>query len=337
MMKQIGIVGVGAIAQAYLKAVEDSGVAKVAAICDIRPTVVQAAAETAGCKGFTSHQEMIEKVKLDAIILCTPPVTHEEIAVFLLERKIPVLCEKPLSIDEASAKRILDAGKRNDTLVAMASKFRYVEDIIKTRSILVSGLLGDVHLVENAFVSPVNMANRWNSDPKVSGGGVFIDNGTHSVDILRYLIGPIDAVNLVTHTFTQGMDVEDNAFLNARTADGISAKVDLSWTFNKESANYISAYGSQGVIHVGWKASRYKQHSSSDWVTFGTGYDKLAAFAGQVRNFCKALDGREASLVTAEDALASVQTVQAAYLSARQGGWIKVGAKAQALHKLGAA
>ena len=71
MMKQIGIVGVGAIAQAYLKAVEDSGVAQVAAICDIRPTVVQAAAETAGCKGFTSYQEMIEKVKLDAIILCS--------------------------------------------------------------------------------------------------------------------------------------------------------------------------------------------------------------------------------------------------------------------------
>lgn len=336
-MKQIGIIGVGAIAQAYLKAVEDSGVAKVSGIADIREAAVQAAAETAGCKGFTDFRQLAEKVKLDAVILCTPPATHEEIAVYLLDRKIPVLCEKPLSIDEGSARRILEAGKRNDTLVAMASKFRYVEDIIKTKSILASGLLGDVHLVENAFVSPVNMSNRWNSDPAISGGGVFIDNGTHSVDILRYLIGPIAEVNLVTHTFTKDMAVEDNAFLNARTKDGISAKVDLSWTFNKESTNYISAYGSQGVIHVGWKSSRYKQHSSSDWVTFGTGYDKLAAFAGQVRNFCKALDGREASLVTAEDALASVQVVQAAYVSAREGGWVKVGALPAKLRKQAAA
>lgn len=335
-MKQIGIIGVGAIAQAYLKAVEDSGVARVAAIADIREAAVTAAAELANCKGFTDWRQMAEKVKLDAVVLCTPPVTHEEISTWLLDRKIPVLCEKPLSIDEASARRILAAGDKSGTLVAMASKFRYVEDIIKTRSILASGLLGDVHLVENAFVSPVNMAGRWNSDPAISGGGVFIDNGTHSVDILRYLIGPIAEVNLVTHTFTKGMGVEDNAFLNARTAEGVSAKVDLSWTFNKEMPNFISAYGSAGVVHVGWKSSRYKQHSSSDWVTFGNGYDKLTAFAGQVRNFCKALDGKEASLVTHDDALASVQVVQAAYQSARQGGWIKVGSPAR-LRKVDAA
>ena len=137
-MKQIGIIGVGAIAQAYLKAVDDSGVARVAAIADIREAAVQAAAETAGCKGFTDYRKMAEKMKLDAVILCTPPATHEEIAVYLLDRKIPVLCEKPLSIAEASARRILEAGNRNGTLVAMASKFRYVEDVIKTKSILAS-------------------------------------------------------------------------------------------------------------------------------------------------------------------------------------------------------
>lgn len=334
-MKKIGIIGSGAIAQTYIKGFQDSIWGRVAAVADKRPEAAKASAETANAKSFTEYEEMLEAEALDGVIICTPPNTHTEIAISALNRRIPVLCEKPVAIDVAGAEAIREAGRNSGTLVTMASKFRYVEDVVRLRSIITSGLLGEVMLLENSFVSPVDMSKRWNSQPAISGGGVLIDNGTHSVDIIKYLLGPITEVFAVNSNFQPGLGVEDNVVLLAKTASGAAAKVDLSWTFDKQQPNFISVYGTQGTAHVGWGESKYKQKSSSDWIKFGAGYDKVAAFRNNLRNFCAAIDRDEPPLITMADAIASVEVVQAAYRSAATNHWISVDCEAVHLNSIG--
>jgi predicted dehydrogenase len=324
MTKKLGLIGVGAIAQSYISALEGSEFARISAVADTRGDILEAATETVACAGYSSHEELAENAGCDAVIVCTPPSSHPEIACYFLERGIPVLCEKPLAVDEAGAKKIISAARKNDVLVSMASKFRYVDDIVRAKSIIASGLLGEIRLVENVFVSPVNMAARWNSNPAISGGGVVIDNGTHSADIVRYLLGPIVSVFLVEGPSAQDLSVEDNALVLFRTASGAMARVDLSWSFDKQLAEYLRIYGTQGTLHIGWKESRYKQTSSSEWIRFGVGYGKIAAFKGQLLDFCQAIDGRQSTLVTAADALASTQVIQAAYRSAKTNSWSDV-------------
>ncbi|MBV9210662.1 MAG: hypothetical protein JOZ52_08540, partial [Acidobacteria bacterium] len=82
--------------------------------------------------------------------------------------------------------------------------------------------------------------------------------------------------------------------------------------------------GSHGTISVGWKESKYRQTSSRDWVVFGKGYDKVEAFRNQINNFARAIAGEESLLITAEDALASVEVVEAAYAALRQNRWTTV-------------
>jgi predicted dehydrogenase len=77
-------------------------------------------------------------------------------------------------------------------------------------------------------------------------------------------------------------------------------------------------------VSVGWKRSRYRQSASRDWVVFGQGYDKVQAFRSQLRNFCRAIRGEEALLITADDALASVEVMEAAYEALRQNHWVPV-------------
>ena len=260
----------------------------------------------------------------DAAVICTPPATHVQVAVDLVEQGIPVLCEKPLAIDLASARKLYNAAANDGVPLTMAAKFRYVDDAIHAKSIVDSGDLGELVLFDNIFASHVPMADRWNTDRAVSGGGVLIDNGTHSVDIARYFLGSITEVMAVAPRRVQNVPVEDTAQMFIRSADGVCGTIDLSWSIDMQADRYVSIYGSKGTINVGWHESKYRLASSGEWTKFGSGYDKIRAMRAQVANFCEALRGREELLITAEDALASVAVIEAAYRSLDHGVWVPV-------------
>ena len=320
----IGLVGAGAIAQAYAQVLADTPLARLAAVADVREDAARALAEASGCAAFDSFDDMLDGVGCDALVVCTPPTSHAPIAIEALGRGIPVLCEKPLSIDRESAARMLAAAEEAGVILTMASKFRFVDDVIQAKSLVTSGVIGEVVLFENSFTSYVDMSRRWNSDPDLSGGGVLIDNGTHSVDIVRYFLGPVAEVQAVEGKRIQGLEVEDTARIFIRTVDGVMANVDLSWSLNKESPTYIDVYGARGTVRVGWQESSYRRVGSSDWQIFGDGYQKLAAFRGQIENFCRAVRGEEPLLIDAADAMASVEVIDAAYQSLRNDHWVRV-------------
>jgi predicted dehydrogenase len=322
---RFALIGAGGIAQSYVQAFENHADAKLVAVCDVRQEAADALGERIACPAFTSHESLVESgPTFDAAIVSTPPDTHEAIATHLIRRRIHVLCEKPFTLTAAASVRMIAAADANGVRLTMASKFRYVDDMIKVKSLVASGVLGQVVLVENAFTARVDMADRWNADPAIGGGGVLIDNGTHSVDILRYLIGPLTEVKAIQFPNVQKLPVEDTVQLFVRSARGIPATVDLSWSINKERDTYLNVFGTHGTAMVGWRESEYRQHSAREWVKFGNGYDKVQAFRDELGNFARACRDGEPLLITAADALASVHAIEAAYRSLREPHWTKV-------------
>jgi len=322
---KVAIVGAGRIAQTYAQIFATSDIARIVGVTDTRCDAARAMAETLNCESFESYQAMAEAVQPEAVVVCTPPVTHPELCLFFLERGVHVLCEKPLAIDSASAREMLAAADRNRVKLTMASKFRYVEDVIRARSILLSGILGDLVLYESSFTSHVDMSGRWNSDPTMSGGGVLIDNGTHSLDMFRYLVGPLTEIQVIEGKRSQGLPVEETVHIFVRSVQGVMGSIDLSWTIQKELDNYINIYGSHGTISVGWKESKYRQAGSRDWVVFGHGYNKLEAFESQVKNFLRGIRGEEPLLINSADVLASVEAIEAGYRALEQSQWTRLG------------
>jgi predicted dehydrogenase len=321
---RFGMVGAGAIAQSYLQAFEHCDEATLVAVADCRLDAAQRTAERMRCRSYDRVERMVQDCELDAAIVCTPPVTHPDICIHLLESKINVLCEKPFSVDEEGAHRMLDAAKNAGVKLTMASKFRYVEDVVRAKSIVASGVLGDLILFENVFATRVDMASRWNSRPEIAGGGVIIDNGTHSVDLMRYFLGPLAEVHALEGRRSQGLLVEETAMLFVRSVSGVICSIDLSWSITKQRDNYLDIYGSRGAISIGWSKSSHLDFSNGKWVAFGTGYNKVQAFRSQIENFSRAIREEEPLLITGEDAIASVDIVASAYKALRQNQWIPV-------------
>ncbi|HET6895107.1 MAG TPA: Gfo/Idh/MocA family oxidoreductase [Candidatus Baltobacteraceae bacterium] len=322
---RFAIVGTGGIAAAYEAAFRTLTRARVTAVCDVRMSAAEAFAGRIGCDAFASPEYLVRYGHFDAAVVCTPPATHEAVATLLLEHGKHVLCEKPLATTVPSAWRMLEAARRNDSVLTMASKFRYVADVRKAHDLVAQGTVGDLIFVENAFTSRVDMRNRWNSDASVSGGGVLIDNGTHAVDVLRYFLGNLRDVQIVEGLRIQGLPVEDTVRLFVHNDTGVMGSSDLSWSIDKELESFLRIYGSEGTIVVGWAQSKYRRRDEREWQTFGNGYDKVQAFCAQIENFCDALEGRCELVITARDALASVEVIRAAYAALERARWERVG------------
>lgn len=322
------IVGAGGISKAYAQAFAQGLPWKLVGVADIRLQAAEEVASMVQARAYDNVDQMIDELQPTAAVVCTPPSTHPDVCIRLMERRVHVLCEKPLAVSSAEAIRMAEAAERCHVVFTMGSKFRFTPDVQKAREIIEAGTLGEIILFENTFAGFVDMSRRWNSQPEISGGGVLIDNGTHSVDILRFLLGPIDELQVVEGRRIQKLAVEDTVHLFARTAGGALGSIDLSWSMNKVQPSYISIYGSRGTLFIGWKESKYRTIDSQEFTVFGSGYDKVASFANQLKNFAGAVTGTEELIIRPADALASVRVVETAYAALKSEKWHKVPATA---------
>ena len=322
---RFALIGCGRISQTHLQAMEvlkDYCLLK--AVVDVREDAAKSVGNQYGCEAYADYRRVLDNDQIDAVIISAPPNTHAEIATFFLENKKHVLCEKPLATPVADAQTMVNKAAENDTLLMMASKYRYVADTIKAKGIVESGILGEIILFENVFCGKVDMRDRWNASREVGGGGVIVDNGCHSVDIARFLLGPIEKVQAAEGKRVQKLDVEDTARIHFRTASDAMGMVDLSWSIQKERDSYLELFGTEGVLSIGWQCSKYRQSEKMNWIPFGKGYNKVDAFSSQIRNFVQSIRGKEMPLITAEDALESVKVIEAAYKSVAMSTWVDV-------------
>ncbi|MCA8948967.1 MAG: Gfo/Idh/MocA family oxidoreductase [Planctomycetes bacterium] len=319
------LVGCGQISRAYVAALARTETLTLVAVVDPDAEARARLAAELEVAAFESVPALLATgPALRAALLLTPPDTHEPLARHLLEHGVHVLCEKPLAPTPAAAERMLAAARSADRRLMMGSKFRYSTDVLAARRLLDAGFCGDIVLYENVFCSHVDMTRRWNAVRARSGGGVLIDNGCHSVDVARFLLGPIARVQAWFGRVAQAIAVEDTARLLFESQSGALGSIDLSWSVHKATPAYVRIHGTAGTIEIGWQESRCQRVGDAEWRVFGHGYDKVAAFAAQLDDFAAVVRGERAGIIGDDDALASVTVIERAYESQRAERWLAI-------------
>ncbi len=321
----IALVGCGGIAQTHLEAINKVSRVNLKVIQDVNGATAETAAGKYSCNHTTDFDAVLKDPSVDSLLICAPPVFHYDLLKKAIAAGKHVLCEKPFTITLKEAEEIKKLSAASGKLVMMASKFRFVQDVIEARKLVQSGVIGEIIMSEVIFCSIVDMTKRWNSNPKIAGGGVLIDNGSHAVDVIRYVIGPIKSVYAQAAKKAQSpMEVDDTARLHFETEDHVIGMVDLSWSLYKHTPNFINVFGTLGTIEVGWQQSQVWDAKTKTSKVFGNGYKKLDAFVNQMEHFADCIQKKATPILGIDDAIESVRVIEAAYTSVREKKWLKV-------------
>jgi predicted dehydrogenase len=191
-----------------------------AVACDVDDS--RAAALAASHPGATvvSHHDMLDWSHLDAAFVCTPPFARGGAEVDAIRAGVPLFLEKPLGVTGNDALPLLDALANRDVINAVGYMNRYRRSVDAARLIATAeGVLG----ISAYWVSGTNRAE-WREREELSGGGIN-DEATHIVDLIRYIVGEVVAVQAWRHTPAGGSDVSGSVAMLLRLHGGIPGTV----------------------------------------------------------------------------------------------------------------
>lgn len=162
---------------------------------------------------YGSHEELLAQENVDLVSICTPPSTHEQIAVDCLTAGVNVLCEKPMAPSLAACDAILQAEAASGALFSSVAQNRFRDDVVKLKSAVDSGLIGPVTRVQvdSAWWRGLSYYDLWwRGTWEQEGGGPTLNHAVHHIDLLLWLLGEPEAVTAVlTNAAHENAEIED--------------------------------------------------------------------------------------------------------------------------------
>ena len=155
------------------------------------------------CRNFSTATELFKMDEVDSVIVCTPPDSHFEYVKMALTAKKHVLVEKPFTQNSEQSKSLLKLAKDSETIVRCGFNHRFHPALLELKQILDSGVLGSIKFSRSLYGIGLRDEYReeWRADPKVAAGGQFMEQGSHLVDLMQFLVGDISSIFLKPMNF----------------------------------------------------------------------------------------------------------------------------------------
>lgn len=313
----LGIVGCGQMGRWHLDACKQNPRVKLVAFADTEVFKAQQFANETSASAYSSHRQIIDNESLDGVIICTVPSTHSTIALDFLNAGVNVLCEKPLAISASQAREMVEKAKEKDLQMLTAFKFRFFDEVAKTKELIDKGFLGRILNFRLMFGGYLDMSGSWFSQKELSGGGVIMDNAGHAVDLVRYLFGGISSISAQARNY-QKIAVEDSAKLTLFLESGCFGTVDVSWDISVPSNAYLEIFGEDGSAFLDIEGVTYKLKTWNEWKRINNRATMKEAFSRQVDHFANAIITRKPTVLTNEDGLKTQIVIDAAYKSLKK-------------------
>ncbi|MBF9058186.1 Gfo/Idh/MocA family oxidoreductase [Rhodobacterales bacterium HKCCSP123] len=301
----------------------------------------RAAAERAGLACYHDLDSLMAATRVDGLVIATPTSLHREQTLAALQQGCPVLVEKPITTTSDEASAIVSAVKASGVPVLVGHHRRHNPLIQKARQMIDEGLVGDVRAVQATcwFYKPDHYFDTapWR---KERGAGPVSVNLVHDVDLIRHLCGEVESVSARAAPSRRGFANEDVAAAVLTLTNGAIVTISVSdstvapWSWEMTSGEYPiyprtdqSCYligGSRGALSLpDLKLWRHDGEQPDWWTPISAvagGYVHSDPLVNQIRHFRDVIHGAVDPLVSAEEGLRSLRTVEAIQVSAARNG-----------------
>lgn len=151
-------------------------------------------------KWYSNANDLLNDSDVNAVYVATPPSTHKQYAIAAMKAGKPVYVEKPMALNTAECKEMIDVSEKTGMPLFVAYYRRRLPLFLKVKEIIDSKQIGEIRAVNLRFFNALNRTEinteqlPWRLKPEISGGGFFFDLAPHAIDILQFLLGDIEEV-----------------------------------------------------------------------------------------------------------------------------------------------
>jgi len=236
---RVGMIGAGWIAQDHWRVLDSLADAELAAVCDLDKERADALAESAGARAYQDWRELLNAEDLGAVIVCTPPRSHRDPAIAVLERGLPLYLEKPIARTARDAAEIVATAERTGTVCAIGYQWHALDLLDQLPDLLAGQQIG---LLLGTSIGPTQ-SRPWFIDMQ-AGGGNLLERGSHHLDLARTVAGEVVSVQaaagrvrLARSTDDAG-DIDDALTITLGLASGALATIVVAWTRPGQPGSY---------------------------------------------------------------------------------------------------
>jgi len=330
---RIAIVGCGRISKNHFGSIEKhKDNIELVSICDNNQEVLSQHEEQYKVKGYLKLEDMLEKEDLDIVSICTPSGVHPDQAVMAAKHGVYVMTEKPMSTRWEDGVRMVKACDEAGVRLFVVKQNRRNTTLQLLKRAVTEKRFGRIHMVHlnvfwtrpQAYYDQAEWRGTWEFD-----GGAFMNQASHYVDLLDWLIGPVDKIQAMMST-TRDIEVEDTGVLNIHWRNGALGSMAVTMlTYPKNLEGSITILGEKGTVKVGgvavndiqqWEFDEPKDYDNeikeANYQTtsvYGFGHPLY------YKNVIDVMRGEAEPETDGREGLKSLELLIAAYLSARDG------------------
>ena len=329
---RIGLVGCGRIADNHLKSISQyAGEINLVAACDIDQIALDKVKQNYNVNGYTDFVQMLSNENLDAVALCTPSGLHPRHAIIAAQHGVNVISEKPMATRYQDGLAMVDACDEAGVRLFIVKQNRKNATLKLLKKAISEGRFGRIKMVHlNVFWTRpqeyYDQGNGWRGTWEYDGGA-FMNQASHYVDLLDWLIGPVEAVQAMMST-TRNIEVEDTGVLNIKWRNGALGSMAVTMlTYPKNFEGSITILGENGTAKIGGvavneiKAWDFAEPRDYDSEVKSANYQTTSVYGFghplYYRNIIDVLRGDAEPETDGRAGLKSLELLTAAYIAAR--------------------
>jgi UDP-N-acetyl-2-amino-2-deoxyglucuronate dehydrogenase len=336
---RFALAGCGRISKNHFDSIrQHSDSAEIVDVCDVNSAALDKAIQDTGAKGHGNLSSMLAQTNADCVIVTTPSGIHPQQTVEVAKAGRHVLSEKPMATKWEDGVRMVRACEEAGVRLFVVKQNRKNATLQLLKQAVTQKRFGRIYMVtlnvfwqrpQAGYYDQAKWRGTWDLD-----GGAFMNQASHYVDLLEWLIGPIDSLHAYTATLARDIEAEDSGVLSVKWRNGALGSLNCTMlTYPQNLEGSITILGEKGTVRVGgvavneiqeWKFAdvrpeddQIKAASYETTSVYGFGHPLY------YENVIKTLRGEAEPDVDGREGLKSLEVLIAAYRSSRDG--VRVG------------